>query len=260
LNFHEYIHRLVASGRYTFSWDDVVAYAGGNVIAAKSALARLSRKGRIASIYRGFYAVIPAEYSARGIVPAEWFLDALFRHIGSPYYLGVLSAAALHGAAHQQPQEYQIVVPRPMRSISVRGLRIHFFVRTHHDSAVVMRRNTQTGTLVVSDAATTALDLVRYQASIGGIPRVFTILQELGEAIDSMSFRVAAQRESVVSIVQRTAMLLDAAGYSPLAEHIPALLAERRARLIPLDPSAPRSRSRRGLRWRVDANIAPVSE
>lgn len=37
------------------------------------------------------------------------------KFLGQPYYVGLLSAAALHGAAHHQPQEFQVVTNKQFR-------------------------------------------------------------------------------------------------------------------------------------------------
>ena len=44
-----------------------------------------------------------AENRVAGAPPASWYIDDFMKAIGAPYYVGVLTAAALHGAAHQQP-------------------------------------------------------------------------------------------------------------------------------------------------------------
>jgi hypothetical protein len=49
----------------------------------------------------------PLEYREAGGPPASWFIDDLMRFLGQPYYVGLLSAAAIHGAAHQQPMVFQ---------------------------------------------------------------------------------------------------------------------------------------------------------
>jgi hypothetical protein len=45
------------------------------------------------------------------------------KHMGRPYYVGLLPAAQLHGAAHHRPQEFQVVIPkrtvRPVRAGNV---------------------------------------------------------------------------------------------------------------------------------------------
>lgn len=98
-----WLDSLPARGRWWFTLDDAVAGLGGTRDATCMALSRLRRKRLIASPYRGFYLVLPPEYREVGAWPAEHFLDPLMRWVGEPYYLGLLTAAALHGAAHQAP-------------------------------------------------------------------------------------------------------------------------------------------------------------
>ena len=65
-------------------------------------LYRLERSGAIVSPRRRFV-VVPGGYCSAGGPPAIWFIEDLMRHLGRRYYVALLSAAALHGAGHQQP-------------------------------------------------------------------------------------------------------------------------------------------------------------
>ncbi|HAK94450.1 MAG TPA: hypothetical protein DCM87_05480, partial [Planctomycetes bacterium] len=108
-----WVEKLQSEGRYTFARQEAQVKTGRGFVAAQSALRRLKRQGRIVSPKRGFYVVVPPEYRAAGSPPASWFIDDLMRHIGQPYYVGLLSAAAIHGAAHQQPMVFQVVTGKP---------------------------------------------------------------------------------------------------------------------------------------------------
>jgi hypothetical protein len=50
----------------------------------------------------GVAVVVPPEYREAGCPPASWFIHDLMRFLGQPYYVALLTAAAIHGAAHQQ--------------------------------------------------------------------------------------------------------------------------------------------------------------
>ena len=52
---------------------------------------------------------IPAEYRSWRAVPASHFIDPMMRHLDHGYYVGYLSAAEVHGAAHQRPQVFQVI-------------------------------------------------------------------------------------------------------------------------------------------------------
>jgi hypothetical protein len=95
-----------------------------STVAIEAALRRLKRRGRIASPRRGFYVLVPVEYREAGCPPVSWFIDDLMRFLKQPDYVGLLSAAAIHGAAHQQPMLFQVVTDRPSRPVRVGRVRI----------------------------------------------------------------------------------------------------------------------------------------
>lgn len=95
-----WVEQLQSRGRYTFTRAEAESDTGRTFIAAQTALRRLKQQGRVASPRRGFYVVVPPEYRVAGSLPASWFIDDLMRHLGQPYYVGLLSAAAIHGAGH----------------------------------------------------------------------------------------------------------------------------------------------------------------
>lgn len=99
-------------GLYGFDRSNVEAALPVSTAAVGKALKRLSEKGRVIRLRKGFHAIVPVEFAIQGIPPSDWYLDDLMRSLDLPYYIGLLSAAALHGAAHQQVQQLQIVVPR----------------------------------------------------------------------------------------------------------------------------------------------------
>jgi len=102
----EYVDRLQQSGLYTFTRERALSDLSLSAIAVRRAAGRLLAQGRLVVPRRGFFVVVPLEYRSAGAPPPPWFIDALMRFHGQPYYVGLLSAAALHGAAAQQPQEF----------------------------------------------------------------------------------------------------------------------------------------------------------
>jgi hypothetical protein len=60
-------------------------------------------------------------------------------------YVALLSAAELHGPAHQAPQVFQVMVDRHVRDRHVGRARLRFFAGTHVAQAPVERRNVPTG-------------------------------------------------------------------------------------------------------------------
>ena len=56
---------------------------------------------------------------------------------GARYYVGLLSAASLHGDGHQQPMELQVVAGTVLRSLTVGRVRIRFFFSGRVEDAVM---------------------------------------------------------------------------------------------------------------------------
>ena len=121
-----WVHGLQARGRYTFTRKQAAEALGRAGAGLTKALGRLTQKRRIVSPRRGFYVIVPAEFSIPGSPPADWFIDHLMGYVGHPYYVGLLSAAAYHGAAHQQPQQFLVVAAVPMRPVRVGRVNIVF--------------------------------------------------------------------------------------------------------------------------------------
>ena len=71
-----------------------------------SALLRLVSKGKILSVWKGFYVIIPIEYAHKGVVPPVVYINQLMTYLKRQYYIGLLDAAAFYAAAHQRPQVY----------------------------------------------------------------------------------------------------------------------------------------------------------
>jgi predicted transcriptional regulator of viral defense system len=233
----DFVHLLQGRGRYTFTLADARAALRATDVAIDAALRRLKRRGRIVSPRRGF------------------FIDELMRFLDQPYYVGLLSAAALHGAAHQQPMVFQVVTDRPTRPIVVGRTRIDFHVSRTVDAAAVSAVQTDAGYMRVSDPETTALDLVRYMAACGGLGNVATVVAELSERLDPLVLsRVAAGAKA--PDVQRLGFLLQVMRESSLADALHSSISVRRFRPVLLVPSRGASPARRQAdgRWRVVMN------
>jgi len=257
---NEFVDHLQKRARYTFARAEAEGALKLERAALTKGLQRLQRAGRTRMIRRGFYVIVPLEYATGGIVPPDWFIDDLMKFLGQPYYVGVLTAAALHGASHQQPQEYQVVVARPERAIRTANLSIRFFLKKSMPQAPMERVKAYTGHLPVSTPAVTALDLVRFAPAIGGLDAVLTVLEELVEKITPEDLLNAARQESERSQVQRLGWLLERTKRRELAEGLAQWLAQQKPTKTPLDVSAPVAGGRKDPRWQVIVNADPQSE
>lgn len=245
-----YTEALQVAGRYCFTDEEARAAVGSSTVAMRAALRRLRAAGRIVTPRRGFHVLVPLEYREAGAPPASWFIDDLMRYVGYPYYVGLLSAAAIHGAAHQQPMLFQVVTSVPLRPVSAGRVHIDFHMSTVVDSTSTMRVQTDTGYMTASTAEVTAFDLVRYAHAAGGMSHVATILTELAERLEADALRSAA-RDRPTPQIQRLGYLLDLVGRQSLADSLLRVLSERRVRPVALTGRSGAGGQRSGPPWHL---------
>ncbi|MGH7565906.1 MAG: type IV toxin-antitoxin system AbiEi family antitoxin [Gemmatimonadota bacterium] len=205
---------------------------------------------------RGFYVIVPLEYRSTGSPPPTWFIDDLMRFLAQPYYVGLLSAAAVHGAGHQQPMAFQVITDRPTREIRIGRQRIEFHMNRQIQSLPTLGIQTDTGTMRVSTPEATAYDLVRYASSAGHLDNVATVLDELAEKIEAENL-VKLATCLPVPVVQRLGYLLDMLEKRDLADPLAAWLSSRRNRPVLLATGRGLSDqdAKADPRWRVIPNV-----
>ncbi|HCC52500.1 MAG TPA: hypothetical protein DEQ30_10950, partial [Porphyromonadaceae bacterium] len=95
----KYLIEVRSQGRYAFTAEELKDKFNLSLNALNQLLYRLKQKNEIALIRQGFYVIIPPEYSKQGFLPPYLYIDDLMKWLDKPYYVGLLSAAALYGAA-----------------------------------------------------------------------------------------------------------------------------------------------------------------
>lgn len=246
---------LQAKGRYTFTTAEVTAALPSSTAAVGLALHRLVKQRRLAHPRRGIYVVVPPEYRALGAPPPSWYIDDTMRALGRPYYVALLSAAALHGAGHQQPQELEVITDRPLRPVTVGKSRIRWI--TKRDAAETPTRdvNTPTGTMRVSTPEATALDLVRYARRVGGLSHVATVLTELADVIDAEHLVATADAIADVATAQRLGYLLEAAGRGEVTGPLATWVTAQEPWPVALDPGTQDRGAPCAQPWNVAMNV-----
>jgi predicted transcriptional regulator of viral defense system len=248
-----FVDALQARGRYTFTRAEAARPRAITDLALEAALRRLKKRGRIANPRRGFYVVVPLEYREAGCPPASWFIHDLMRFFGQPYYVGLLSAAAIHGAAHQQPMVFQVITDRTTRPARAGRVWIDFHKSRNVKRAPVVEIQTETGSMRVSTPEATAFDLVRFLAAAGHASNVATVLSELSEKLDPAALAKIADSYAAPE-VQRCGYLLEQLGEQDLAKPLADWLAKRRYRAIPLVPGKRVGKIAADRKWRVLPN------
>ena len=251
----EYIDKVRSKGRYAFTLEELKLKFDVTDKAILQNLFRLKTKKKIVQIRKGFYTILPAEYSNYGVIPTTMYLDDMMQSLNKKYYLGLISAAAIHGASHQQSMETFVITEKPaLRSIKNQKLKINFFVKNEWMNEDIKQVKTDAGYVNVSSPELTALDLLYYVEKLG-MNRVVTILKELVEVIKPSQLAKTAKNYSPIATVQRLGYLLEFEfGNEKLSEVIYATIADKKGVNIPLMPG----KNREGMintKWRIINNI-----
>lgn len=206
-----WIENLQAQGRYTFTYEQAcLQFKEVSSNAVTLALSRLSSKNKVVSVFRGFYVIITPEYSLKGMLPPLLFIDSLMKYINKPYYVGLLSAAALHGASHQRSQEFFVINQLPhLRPTTKKGVKINYVGRLDVPTDFLEQRKTEAGYVQVSNPELTAIDLLQYEKHIGGMNRAATVINELADVMKPENFTDEFISFAPVVMLQRLGFILD---------------------------------------------------
>src|SRR5260221_6811671 len=108
-----HISDLLGKEIYSFNWEELRQSISRSEVSLRRELSRLVEKREIINLRRGFYLILPPRYRSMGQLPIELYIDQLFKYLDKHYYVGLYSAARIHGASHQQIHQNYIVIPLP---------------------------------------------------------------------------------------------------------------------------------------------------
>lgn len=253
-----FVFRCQAQGRYGFSLTEVEAATGLSRLAAAAQLRRMAPAVCQTGRRVPYYLVVPPEHVFRGGPPTTWWLDAYMAFRKRPYYVGLLSAAALRGSAHQAVQETQVLTDIPLPILEIGRLRVRFFTKKACAQTPVFQPSGMQSTLRVSTAEATAIDLIRYAPRIGGIKRAGDVIAGLLPVLSARRLKAALGQEVETATIQRLGWTLDQLE----AHNLVAVVAEhlRACRLQPVFLETRRMRTQSAMNpdpdWCV---VAPAS-
>lgn len=259
MTVREWIRNREISGLPTFSIDDAkLSFLDHSEQVIRNELFRLSSQGIILPVYRGFYAIIPPQYAAKRMIPPMYYIDQLMSYLNKPYYISLLNAAEILGAAHQRPQKFSIMTVFPKASVSSsKNKTLVWGYRKQIPSDFLLSKNSETGVVYYSNAELTAVDVVQYEQYVGGLQRAATILAELTEKLD---FRGASDNlfnYTSVATIQRLGYILeDVLEQKEVADVLYAelLTAVKRFRYVPLSTHKSDENAEKNIRWKVNIN------
>lgn len=201
---------LVGRGRHFISTAEIAEMYGISPASVPSSLERSREAGKLVSVTKGGWVPVPPEYRSAGAPPPSHYIDELMEYLGYPYYVGFLSAAALHGASHQSPMAFQVATSAKLRERRVRRGRLQFIQRAEAAVRPRQRHIVPTGRIWVSSPEITVLDLVESPNFGAGLSNVATVIGELieGNRLGPLELARAAERYPT-AVGQRAGYLLD---------------------------------------------------
>lgn len=261
-NLSGFIEDKLTHGYYYFTFEDVKKCFDSSVEAIKMALLRHSGKGRIHSVHKGFYVIIPPEYSSMGMLPTVMFINDLMNYLNRPYYIGLLSAAVLHGAAHQKPQEsFVITTGLSLRPTVAKGIKVNYSIKSQFPQSGIIEKKSVTGYFKVSGPELTAIDLIRFEKQIGGLSRAATVLAELSEVINNSILKKIALEYSSIASIQRLGYIMDKIiQQSRLADSLQKALKGKKLFRVPLKASGKKAGFAVDSRWNIIINTQIASD
>ncbi len=259
MTIREWVHSREINGFPTFSFGDVrQEFPAYSEQVIKNELFRLSAQKKLYPAYKGFYVIVSPQYGARSVVPPMYYIDQLMTYLGKPYYISLLSAAALLGSAHQRPQRLSVTTVFPRATVSSEKNRLLLWsYRKHIPSELLETRNSETGTVRYSNAELTAVDIVQYEQYVGGLSRAATVLEELADDLDFGNVAEKLFEHTSVAAVQRLGYILETVLHrQEIADTLHHELVEYagRFRYVPLTTRNHSAPSERDSRWKIYVN------
>ena len=197
-------------------------------------------RGQWVSPARRLWIPVPVEYRLWGAPEGIEIIDTMMRHLDVQYYVGWLTAAAVHGAAHHAPQVFQVAVSRHVADRQVGRTRFQFATRENLPALPAIEHTTRSGVARVSTPEVTVLDLASDLTLAGGIDNAATVI--LGLAGDGLDVGVLAELSRMfrAAAIRRTGWILETIGGRHDLTPLAAAARSRTEATSFLNPAAPR--------------------
>jgi len=248
-----FVRDLLKRGRCSFTRQEASEKLDRQGPLLNLALQRLKKAGWIVPVSRGFYLALDVQHQAAGMLDPVWFVDDWAKFMRMAYYVGGLSAAALHGAAHQRPMQFQVFGDRQIRDVKLPGLQIATFYKRNLAATPVMKLKTPAGYFLASTPEATACDMIAYSRCCPSLDHAATVLVELAEKIAPAKLAGLVAKGFSLSSLQRLGWLLDRVNWPEKAGQLHASLDRKPLNWVALESRLP-SEGARNERWHVIEN------
>ncbi|MGC1522308.1 MAG: type IV toxin-antitoxin system AbiEi family antitoxin [Steroidobacteraceae bacterium] len=222
-----FLDDLQARGDLVVSVDEAAKQNLLTRIAAQRQLERLAPRATRLPGRPSAFLIVPPEHRLRGAPPVTAWLHEYFRAQGDPYYVGLLSAAALHGSSNQAVQVTQVLLRRPRRPITVGKIHLDFYVKSRLELTPLTEIPGLPAPLAVSSPEATALDLIAFSHRLGGIERAIDVIKGLKGAMTATGMRSAIRAGVPVTVLQRIGYVFEMLRFDSLADVVQRTLPKR---------------------------------
>jgi AbiEi antitoxin C-terminal domain len=222
-----FLDDLQAGGDLVVSVDEAAEQSALSRIAAQRQLERLAPRTIRLPGRPSAFLIVPPEHRLRGTPPVAAWLDEYLRAQGQRYYVGLLSAAALHGSSAQAVQVTQVLLRQPRRPFAVGRTHLNFYVKSKLETTPLAEIPGLPAPLAVSSPEATALDLIAFSHRIGGIERVLEVIHGLEGAMTGAGMRSAIHAGVPVTVLQRIGYVFEKLKFGPLADIVQRALPRR---------------------------------
>lgn len=217
-----------AQGLVLFTAGELAEEGQLSLLAVKRQLAHLgARVVRLPGRPEAFLLVAP-EHRERGAPPVLWWIGAYMQLRLQPYYVGLLSAAELHGSSQQAVQVVQVLTNKATRPIYLGRLRVEFHVKKEVEVTPTIQPPGMHSPVAVSTPEATAVDLIEYSHRIGGIARAADVISGMAPVLTVAGLREALARDPRHPAHQRLGYVLQTLGLKEslikeVMRHLPKL-------------------------------------
>ncbi|MBI1307011.1 MAG: hypothetical protein GC181_10455 [Bacteroidetes bacterium] len=258
----DYIRHLQSIEEYSFSLNEIISNSSKNTLAIKREISRLIEKKQILNLRKGFYLIIPPRYSNLNKLPIQLYSEKLFTYLNRRYYIGLYSAAKVHGASHQQTQRDYFIIETPkLNSIRKNSFDIQFYTCRNWPENNINQKKSDAGFYQVSSPALTFIDLIHHHSKIGGINRMLAILEELMEEITEEDVRQLLAWYNNKSTLQRAGFLWEELhGSGAVADLFFEKINKEQFYPVLLSMSKSSKPGSVKNRWKIDVNIKLESD
>lgn len=258
----EYIRQLLSFEEYSFSLEEVTAKSSKNSTAVRRELNRLIEKKEILNLRKGFYLIIPPRYSNTQKLPLQLYSEKLFKFLKRKYYIGLYSAAKIHGASHQQTQRDYLIIESPkLNAIRKKNFDIQFHTTGNWPKNNIEKKKSDAGMYKVASPTLTFIDMIHHHTKLGGLNRMLASLEELTEEIIEQDLHSLLNWYNNRSSLQRTGFLLDELlGSNPFSDMIFEKIKQYPLYPILLSPKKNEKPGSVDNRWKIDVNLMLESD